>query len=150
MKKLFILLSLSRFWCFSVATPTTYTTLLFLLLFSFPAYSQFTGGNGGGSDKAQIRTKTILSIENEQERAFFEQIKITSQPNFFLVEWNDKIILQQIEIIDILGRVQKTISISEFQKAISFPFSGADKAKGIYFVRFRDDEGRFFSRKIVF
>ncbi len=140
----------SRCWCFSAATPTTYTTLVFLLLFSFPAYSQFTGGSGGGSDKAQIRTRTILSIENEQEKAFFENVKIISKSNSFLIKWNDKITLQQIEILDILGRIQKTISISEFQKAISFSFDGTNKAKGIYFVRFRDDKDRFFSEKVVY
>ena len=133
-------------WCFSAATPTTYITLLLFLL-SFPAYSQFTGGSGGGSDKAEIRTRTVLSIENEQEKAFFEQIKITSESNSFSIEWSDKIKLEQIEIIDILGRVQKTISISEFQKVISFPFDGT---KGVYFVRFRDNAGQFFSQKIVY
>jgi len=120
--------------------------LLILVLIYFPAYSQFTGGSGGGSDKAKIRTRTVLSIENEQEKAFFEKIKMTSQSNSFSIEWNDKIKLQQVEIIDVLGRVQKTISISEFQKAASFSFSGT---KGVYFVRFRDDENRFFSRKII-
>ncbi len=125
--------------------------ILSLLLFIyFPSYSQFTGGNGGGSDKAQIRKQTILSIQNEQEKAFFENMQLTFQSNSFLVEWNDKVSLRQIEIIDILGRVQKTISISEFQKAVSFSFDGANKAKGIYFVRFRDNEDRFFSRKVVY
>lgn len=121
-------------------------TLLILVLIYFPAYSQFTGGSGGGSDKAQIRTRTVLSIENEQEKAFFENVKIFSQVNSVSIEWNDKIKLEQIEIIDILGRVQKTISISEFQKAISFPFDGT---KGVYFVRFRDAQDRFFSKKVV-
>jgi hypothetical protein len=119
-----------------------------LLLISFSAYSQFIGGNGGGSDKAQIRTRTILSLESEQEKqekAFFENVKIASQSNSFSAEWNDKITLKQIEIIDILGRIQKTVLVSEFQKAISFPF---DATKGVYFVRFRDDEDRFFSSKI--
>ena len=121
--------------------------LLLLVLIYFPAYSQFTGGSGGGSDKAQIRTRTILSVENEQEKAFFEQIKITSESNSFSIEWNDKIKLEQIEILDILGRIQKTIFISEFQKAISFSFNGT---KGVYFVQFRDNKGRFFSRKLVY
>jgi len=116
------------------------------MLIYFPAYSQFTGGNGGSSDKAQIRKQTILSVENEPKKAFFENLKIASQPNSFLVKWNDKITLNQIEIIDILGRVQKTISISEFQKAISIPFNGT---MGVYFIRFRDEKGRFFSRKIL-
>ncbi|WP_338814572.1 T9SS type A sorting domain-containing protein [Bernardetia sp. Wsw4-3y2] len=124
--------------------------LLILLLIYFPSYSQFTGGSGGGADKAQIRTRTILSVENEQEKAFFEQIKMTSQSNSFSIKWNDKVKLQQIEIIDILGRIQKIVSISEFQKSISISFDGTNKAKGIYFVRFRDGEGRFFSKKIVF
>lgn len=116
----------------------------------FPVHAQFTGGNGGGSDKAQIRTRTILSIQNEQEEAFFENIKIASQSNSFSIEWTDKINLSQIEILDILGRVQKTISISEFQKEASFSFDGTNNAKGIYFVRFRDDKDRFFSRKVVY
>lgn len=150
MKKLFILSFFNRYWCFSAATPTTYITLILLFFCSFPAYSQFTGGSGGGSDKAQIRTKTILSAENEQEKTFFEQIKIISQSNSFLIEWNNKIKLQQIEIIDILGRVQKTISISEFQKAASFSFSETNKARGVYFVRFRDDEDRVFSKKVIY
>lgn len=121
--------------------------LLILVLISFPAYAQFTGGSGGGSDKAEIRTRTILSLENEQEKAFFENVKINSQSNSFSIEWSDKIIIQQVEIIDILGRVQKTISILEYQKTISVSF---DKPKGIYFVRCRDEEGRFFSKKISF
>lgn len=124
--------------------------LSFLVVICFPSYAQFTGGKGGGADKAQIRTRTILSVENEQEKAFFENIKITSPSNSFLIEWNDKISLEQIEIIDILGRVQKTISISKFQKSISFDFEETNKTKGIYFVRFKDKEGRFFSRKISY
>jgi hypothetical protein len=124
--------------------------ILSFLTICFPSYSQFRGGTGGGSDKAEIRTRTILSIENEQEKAFFEQIKISSQSNSFLVEWTDKVSLKQIEIIDILGRVQKTISISEFQKAVSIDFEGKNNAKGIYFVRFKDKEGRFFSKKVVY
>jgi hypothetical protein len=121
--------------------------LLSFLTICFPCYSQFTGGSGGGSDKAEIRTRTILSVENEQEKAFFEQIKISSQSNSFLIEWTDKINLQQIEIIDILGRVQKTISISFNERfALSEPFV----SKGIYFVRFRDDKDRFFSKKVVY
>ena len=120
--------------------------ILPLLLLCAPVYSQFTGGSGGGSDKAQIRTRTILSVENQQEKVFFENIKVVSQSNSFSIEWNDKIKLQQVEIIDILGRVQKTVSISEFQKAVYFSFGGT---KGVYFVRFRDGESRFFSRKVV-
>jgi hypothetical protein len=124
--------------------------LLSFLTICFPCYSQFTGGSGGGSDKAEIRTRTILSVENEQEKAFFEQIKISSQSNSFSVEWTDKVSLRQIEIIDILGRVQKTVFISEFQKAVSFSFNGTNNARGVYFVRFRDDKDRFFSRKVVY
>ncbi|WP_375562858.1 T9SS type A sorting domain-containing protein [Bernardetia sp. OM2101] len=124
--------------------------LTLLVMIYFPVYSQFTGGTGGGSDKAQIRTRTILSLENEQKKVFFENVKIVSQSNSFSIEWNDKITLQQIEIIDILGRVQKTVSISESQKAISFSFDETNKARGIYFVRFRDDKYRFFSKKVVY
>lgn len=124
-----------------------------LVFIYFPAYSQpsmFQGGKGGGSDKAQIRKQTILSVENEQEEVFFEQIKIISQSNSFLIEWNDKIKLEQIEIIDVLGRVQKLISISEFQKTIFIDFDRINRAKGIYFIRFRDNKDRFFSEKIIY
>ncbi len=120
--------------------------LLILVLIYFPAYSQFTGGGGGGSDKAQIRTRTILSVDNEQEKAFFEQIKIISASNSFSIEWTDKIKLEQIEIIDILGRLQKVISVSFDER---FAQSEWFVSKGIYFIRFRDNENRFFSKKVV-
>ncbi len=120
--------------------------LLVITMIYFPSYAQFTGGSGGGSDKAEIRTRTILSVQNEQEKAFFENIKISSPSNSFLIEWNDKVSVKQIEIIDILGRVQKVISISFNER---FAQSERFVSKGIYFVRFRDDKDRFFSRKVI-
>ena len=109
----------------------------------------FQGGGGGGSDEKQIRTRTILSLEDEnreQEKEFFDLLKISSQSNSFLIEWNDKVVLQQIEIIDMLGRVQKSVSILAFQKASSFSFNGT---RGVYFFQFRDNRGKLFRRKII-
>ena len=119
----------------------------FFTLLSFSVYAQFKGGSGGGSTKGEIRTQTVLSVENSEEKVFFENLKIISQTNTILIKWNETLGIEQIEIIDILGNTQKTVEISEFQKQTLIYF---ESAKGVYFIRFKNNREQLFTRKIIY
>ncbi|WP_291724363.1 T9SS type A sorting domain-containing protein [Bernardetia sp.] len=120
---------------------------IFLMLLPFSIYAQFTGGDGGGSAKAEIRKQTVLSLEEEQKKAFFENLKVITQKDIVYIKWNDKVKIEYIEIIDVLGKKLNTVYVSDFKNEIKIPFI---ETKGVYFIRFKSNKEQFFTKKMAY
>lgn len=118
--------------------------IFFVVSLCFSSHAQrYTGGAGGGSAKAEVRTQIILSAEDHID--WDDNITVQIRQDEIQLTWNDRIVIQHIELVDILGKrcfFQENTTGSAVSFKLSFP-------NAIYILRLTDKFGRMYTKKII-